>query len=193
MSKNIRIPAEAVAFCLKIEAATASLSRANLSGVIGAHTRTNLERSLENYRENLGAVWHQTPAHKAVADKFDEINGRADSFTLPARDALETAAWAEARLEALGVPKSARAGVEVVRSSAGPSANAYRHGAIGTCYTLRRTGAGHYDLVAIDRTTVYPKARGLQALRVSETARDAIHNKAMEGISLLPNEQESKK
>jgi len=88
----------------------------------------------------------------------------------------------------LGVPKSARAGAEVVRASEGPSANGYKYGAIGTTYTLRRTSAGHYDLVTIDRTTVYPKDKGLQALRVSEAARDAIHKKAMEGITLLTHE-----
>jgi hypothetical protein len=182
-----RIPADAVAFYLKIDAAASSLSRANLSGVIGKETRTSLERSLEKYRENLGAAWYRTPQHQAMVDAFDEINGKADSFTLRASDALESAAWAEARLEALGVPKSARAGVEVARSSDGPSANAYKHGATGTAYTLRRTGAGHYDLVYIGRVTVYPRQKAVQALRVGEAARDAIHQKAMKGISLLPN------
>ena len=180
-----RIPANAVAFCLKIEAAASSLSRANLSGVIGKETRSSLERSLENYRQNLGTSWYQTPNYQAIGDKFDGINGKADSFTLRARDALESAAWAEDRLEALGVPKSARAGVEVVRSSAGPTANAYKHGAIGTAYTLRRTSAGHYDLVSIRRVTVYPRQKGIKTLRVSEAARDAIYKKSMEGISLL--------
>jgi hypothetical protein len=182
-----RIPANAVAFYLKIEAASSSLSRANLSGVVGKETRTSLERSLENYRQNLAAAWYQTPNHKAVVDRFEEINGKADSFTLRARDALESAAWAEERLEALGVPKSARAGVELVRSSGGPSANAYKHGAIGTAYTLRRTSAGHYDLVSINRVTIHPRQKEIKALRVSEAARDAIHQKAMDGISLLPN------
>lgn len=188
MKKNPRIPAEAVAFYLKIEAATALLNRSNLSGVIGGETRSSLHRSLENYRQSLCTVWYQTTNRKAMTDRFDEINGKADSFTLPASDALEAAAWAEARLDALGVPKSARAGVEVVRASDGPSANAYKYGAIGTTYTLRRTSAGHYDLVAIDRTTVYPRDKGLQALRVSEAARDAIHKKAMAGITLLNQE-----
>lgn len=182
-----RIPADAVAFYLKIEAAASSLSRANLSGVIGTETRASLERSLENYKKNLGAAWYQAPNYKAVSDRFDEINGKADSFTLRARDALESAAWAEERLEALGVPKSARAGVEVVRSSEGPSANAYKHGAIGTAYTLRRTSAGHYDLVAINRITVSPRQKGIKALRVSEAAEDAIYKKAMEGITILSN------
>ena len=177
-----------MAFYLKIEAATALLNRSNLSGVIGGETHASLYRSLENYRQSLRTVWYQTTNHKALNDRFDEINGKADSFTLPPCDALEAAAWAEARLDALGVPKSARAGVEVVRASAGPSANAYKYGAIGTTYTLRRTSAGHYDLVAIDRTTVYPRDKGLQALRVSEAARDAIHKKAMEGITLLNQE-----
>ena len=190
MKKNLRIPAEAVAFCLKIKAKTALLNRLNLSGVIGGETRSSLYRSVENFRQSLSTVWHQTANHKALTDRFAEINGKADSFTLPASDALETAAWAEARLDALGVPKSAKAGVEVVRASAGPSANAYKYGAIGTTYTLRRTGAGHYDLVTIDRTTVYPRDKVLQALRVSEAARDAIHKKAMEGITLL-NQKES--
>jgi hypothetical protein len=188
MKKNLRIPAEAVAFYLKIEAATALLNRSNLSGVIGGETRSSLYRSLENYRQSLRTVWYQTTAYKAINDRFDQINGKADSFTLPASDALEAAAWAEARLDALGVPKSARAGAEVVRASEGPSANGYKYGAIGTTYTLRRTSAGHYDLVTIDRTTVYPKDKGLQALRVSEAARDAIHKKAMEGITLLTHE-----
>ena len=190
MKKNLRIPAEAVAFYLKIEATTALLNRSNPSGIIGGETRSSLYRSVENYRQSLSTVWYQTTTHKALTDRFNEINGKADSFTLPASDALEAAAWAEARLDALGVPKSARAGVEVVRASEGPSANAYKYGAIGTTYTLRRTSAGHYDLVTIDRTTVYPKDKGLQALRVSEAARDAIHKKAMEGITLL-NKKES--
>lgn len=188
MKKNPRIPAEAVAFYLKIEAATALLNRSNPSGVIGGETRSSLERSLENYRKSLSTVWYQTANHKALTERFNQINGKADSFTLPASDALEAAAWAETRLDALGVPKSVRAGVEVVRASAGPSANAYKYGAIGTTYTLRRTSAGHYDLVTIDRTTVYPKDKDLQALRVSEAARDAIHKKAMEGITLLNQE-----
>ena len=188
---KIRIPAAAVAFSLKINDATASLSRANLSGVIGKETRTSLERSLENYRQNLRSAWYETPNAPALADKFAQTNGKAESFTLPASDALETAAWAEARLEALGVPKSARAGVEVVRLSEGPTANAYKHGAIGTAYTLRRTSAGHYDLVYIRRVTVYPRQKAVQALRVSEAARDAIYKKAMEGISLLPAKQET--
>jgi hypothetical protein len=188
MKKNLRMPAEAVAFYLKIEAATALLNRSNLSGVIGGETHASLYRSLENYQQSLCTVWYQTTAYKALNDRFDQINGKADSFTLPASDALESAAWAEARLDALRVPKSARAGVEVVRASEGPSANAYKYGAIGTTYTLRRTSAGHYDLVTIDRTTVYPRDKGLQALRVSEAARDAIHKKAMEGITLLTHE-----
>jgi hypothetical protein len=183
-----RIPADAVAFYLKIDAAHKSLNRSRYApGIIAAETRTSLERSLENYRENLGTGWHQTPNYQAMGDKFDEINGKADSFTLRASDALESAAWAEERLEALGVPKSARAGVEVVRSSEGPTANAYKHGAIGTAYTLRRTSAGHYDLVAINRITVYPRQKGIKALRVSEAAEDAIYKKAMEGITLLSN------
>lgn len=182
-----RIPAEAVALYLKIEAAAQSLSRANLSGVIGKETHTSLERSLENYRENLGTAWYQTPNYQTMVDKFDEINGKANSFTLKGYDALESAAWAEERLEALGVPKSARAGVEVVRSSEGPTANAYKHGAIGTAYTLRRTSAGHYDLVSINRITVYLRQKGIKALRVSEAAEDAIYKKAMEGITLLSN------
>jgi hypothetical protein len=182
-----RIPADAVAFYLKIEAAASSLSRANLSGVIGAETRTSLERSLENYRRNLGEALYRKMEFDALERRFAETNGNADSFTLRARDALESAAWAEARLETLGVPKSARAGVVVVRSSEGPAANAYKHSAIGTAYTLRRTSAGHYDLVAINRITVYPREKGIKALRVSEAAEDAIYRKAMEGITLLSN------
>ena len=188
---KIRIPAAAVAFSLNVNDATASLSRANLSGVIGKETRASLERSLENYRENLRSAWNETPQHQAMVDAFDEINGNAESFTLPASDALETAVWAEKRLEALGVPKSARAVVEVVRASGGPAATAYKHGAIGTAYTLRRTSAGHYDLVSISRTTVYPRQKAVQALRVSAAARDAIHQKAMAGICLLPAKQET--
>ena len=187
---KIRIPATAVAFSLKIDAATVMLNRAILSGVIGKETRTSLERSLENYRQNLRSAWYETPNAPALADKFAQVNGKAESFTLQPSDALETASWAEARLEALGVPKSARAGVEVVRSSAGPTASAYKHGAIGTVYTLRRTSAGHYDLVSINRITVYPRQKGIKALRVSEAARDAICKKAMEGISLLQAKQE---
>ncbi len=188
---KIRIPAAAVVFSLKIDDASSSLSRANLSGVIGAETRTSLERSLENYRQNLRSAWYETLNAPALADKFSQVNGKAKSFTLPASDALEAAAWAEQRLEALGVPKSARAGVEVVRESGGPTANAYKHGAIGTAYTLRRTSAGHYDLISISRTTVWPRQKAVQALRVSEAARDAIHQKAMEGISLLPVKQQT--
>jgi hypothetical protein len=188
---KIRIPADAVALSIKIDAATAMLNRANLSGVIGKETRASLERSLENYRQNLRSAWYETPNARALADKFIQVNGKAESFTLQASDALETAAWAEARLEALGVPKSARAGVEVVRESGGPTANAYKHGAIGTAYTLRRTSVGHYDLISISRTTVWPRQKAVQALRVSAAARDAIHQKAMQGISLLPIKQEA--
>lgn len=188
---KIRIPAAAVAFLLKIDNATAALNRANLSGIRGNEYRTSLERSLENYRQNLRSAWYETPNAPALADKFAQVNGKAESFTLPASDALEAAAWAEQRLEALGVPKSARAGVEVVRESGGPTANAYKHGAIGTAYTLRRTSAGHYDLISISRTTVWPRQKAVQALRVSEIARDAIHQKAMDGISLLAAKQET--
>jgi hypothetical protein len=183
---KIRIPAVAVAFSVKIEGATVALNRANLSGVIGKETRTSLERSLENYRQNLRSAWHDTPNAPALADKFAQVNGKAESFTLPASDALDTAAWAEARLEALGVPKPARAGVEVMRASGGPAAAAYKHSAIGTAYTLRRTSAGHYDLISIRRTAVHPRQQERKVLSVSAVARDAIHQKAMAGICLLP-------
>jgi hypothetical protein len=168
---KIRIPATAVALSIKIDDATAMLKRANLSGIRGNEFFVSVQRSLANYRQNLRSAWYETPNAPALADKFAQVNGKAESFTLQPSDALDTASWAEARLEALGVPKSARAGAEVVRESPGPVANAYKHGAIGTAYTLRRTSAGHYDLISISRVTVYPRQKAVRALRVSAAAR----------------------
>jgi hypothetical protein len=120
----------------------------------------------------------------AMADAFAAVNGKADSFTLSATDAINAAVDAEKMLADKGVPKASRGGTCYTVSSAGPSANAYRHAAIGTRYTLRRNTKGHWLLDSVDRISVYPKQTRRETLTVTPAARDAIVRHALAGIEI---------
>lgn len=121
-----------------------------------------------------------------VKEAFAEVNGKASSFTLGSTDAIELAVATERRLAEMGVPKAARAGVIVTQPSAGPTANAYKYDAVGTRFVLRRNSKGDYILQGVERITVWPREAGGINLVVSPAARDAIVNKALEGIETLP-------
>lgn len=124
----------------------------------------------------------------ALAAAFDAVNGRASSFTLGAADAVTLAIETESRLESLGVPKASRTGATVTCTSGGPSAKAYKYRAIGTRFTLRRSGKGDWTLTSVERVELHAKQSGRLALRVSSSARDAILRRAMDGITLLEGE-----
>jgi hypothetical protein len=138
------------------------------------------KESLANYRAKIAALWAEfTPAIGAI---FDAVNGKADSFTLRLTAALELAIDTERRLDAMGVPKAFRSGVEVYLSSAGPSASSYKYRAAGTEITLRRNSKGDYDLIKANRIEVSPKQASRSHITVSPAARDAIIRNALGGI-----------
>jgi hypothetical protein len=122
----------------------------------------------------------------AIEARLAEVNGRATSHTLGARDVVAAARETEARLEKLGVPKKARGGAELVLASRAPTASSYKYRAIGTFVTLRRDTEGNWMLVEARRLEMHPKQSSASTLRVSAEARDAIVRRAMAGIVVLP-------
>ena len=134
----------------------------------------------DSQREKIKALWIEcTPA---IGAALESVNGTAKSFTLGINDVLALAIKTERRLDAMGVPKAARSGVEVYLSSAGPSASSYKYRAAGTEITLRRNRKGDYDLIKVNRIEVSPKQASRSHIAVSLVARDAIIRKALEGI-----------
>lgn len=120
----------------------------------------------------------------ALIDAFAAVNGKADSFTLNSSDAITASIDAEKALASKGVPKALRAGTHYTVSSAGPAANAYKYGAIGTRFTLRRNTKGDWSLVSVERITVHPKQSGREYLTVTLAARDAIIRQALDGVAI---------
>ena len=125
----------------------------------------------------------------ALRAAFTAVNGKADSFTLSSLDAMSAAIDAEKALATKGVPKALRAGTHYTVSSAGPGANAYKHGAIGTRFTLRRNSRGDWSLANVARIIVHPKHPGREYLTVTPAARDAIVRKALDGLAVHAEQQ----
>jgi len=95
------------------------------------------------------------------------VNGRATAHTyITAAHMVECATHAEARLEALGIPKALRAGAESIQQSGDKLPNAYKYCATTTVVTLRRHSAGWY-LVAAVRSDLWPRHRPMSVLRLT--------------------------
>jgi hypothetical protein len=118
-------------------------------------------------------------------EAFAGANGKARSFTLSARDAWHRVREAERDLEKRGVPQKDRAGCEVWEASAGPSANAYKHCALGTRFGFRRDSSGGWELIRVERIYVAPTQKDRVWLRLTVAARDAMIRRALEGTETI--------
>lgn len=99
----------------------------------------------------------ENPNLDDIRAALDAVNGKASSFTVSiATSVVEIAKAAEAYLADHKVVVSERPGAAVLYRPAGPTANAYRYGAISTSVRLIRTSSGWY-LAGVERCKVYPR------------------------------------
>ena len=113
----------------------------------------------------------------AVAAALQAVNGKANSFTIRHLfDIAEIAKRAEATLDAL--PRSQRPGVTLTYTPAGPTAAAYKYGAVSTELKLARTVGGWY-LTGVERTTVYPREKERLDIHITGEQADIVTAKAL--------------
>jgi hypothetical protein len=116
-----------------------------------------------------------------ITAELDAVNGKAVQFTVRFWTAVaEYATAAEKRLERSQLPKAERKGVRVTVTPAGPAAKAYKYAAKSTSLTIERGSSGWF-LVGIASTEVYPGQSERMQVTISETQRDRIAAKAVEG------------
>lgn len=142
--------------------------------------------STDVYRNQIRAELE--PLRAAIAEPIEAalvaVNGTATAHTLTTwRDVDDVTDRAERRLDRSDVPQSARVGVIVRYTPAGPAAKAYKYGAVATSIEAMRTASGWW-LTGVTRTTIRPRDPERFDIEVSPEARDAIIRHAMKGITV---------
>ena len=119
----------------------------------------------------------------AIEAELAKANGRASSHTVTSfAEVADEAYRAERKLEALGIPKSKRAGATFRVQSGGKVAKAYRRARRVTVLTMIRRASGWY-LGELYSTEVYPDESGYGRLKLTaeqDAAAVALVRKAYE-------------
>ena len=138
------------------------------------------------------AAWRRIDLHAQFSPRlreaFGAVNGRADSFTISATEAINRVVEAEKKMDEYDIPQIHRVGSELLMMSAGPSANAYKYVAIGTKAQFTRLRNGDWELTHVVRIDVHPKQRGVNDLYMTEAAHQKIAETAMKGFRLKMRE-----
>ena len=112
------------------------------------------------------------------------INGQAKAHTITTyAEVWAVADRAEVLLDSRGVSKKNRVGTTVAYDPSGPSAKAYKYGAISTTITLKRVADG-WRLVGVNRITAWPQSPETFNLTISPEAADNISRAAFDGITV---------
>jgi hypothetical protein len=96
---------------------------------------------------------------RELSDSLDKINGNAKSSTASAMDILNATEVAEKQLAAFGIAKSSRIGAEMVYTSGGSVARAYKYTRIANRITAVRGGSFWY-VTSIERVELFPNQSG---------------------------------
>ena len=103
----------------------------------------------------------------AIVAALKAANGKATAHTYTrAVDIAALARTAEAKLEALGIPKAMRAGAAMMATSGSKLPNAYKYAAQATIVRLIRKGAGWY-LESAGATDLHPGSTPAERLRLT--------------------------
>ena len=106
--------------------------------------------------QSIKIISDDSVSHAAIEAALKTANGRATAHTYTrAADITYLARAAEAKLEALGVPKAMRAGAAMTATSGSKLPNAYKYTAQATVVRLIRKGAGWY-LESAAATDLHP-------------------------------------
>ncbi|WP_194727299.1 hypothetical protein [Noviherbaspirillum malthae] len=96
---------------------------------------------------------------------------RARVNLVDAQDVLSAMRRAEAKLDALGIPKRERSGASFYQVPAGPSANSYSYAQGATAFRIARATTDWY-LIDVQRIEVYPKQREREDLTLTPEQDD---------------------
>ena len=106
-------------------------------------------------------------SHAAIEAALKAANGTATAHTYTrAADIAALARTAEAKLEALGIPKAMRAGAAMVAVSGSKLPNCYKYTAKATIVRLIRRGAGWY-LESAGTTDLHPGSTPAERLHLT--------------------------
>jgi hypothetical protein len=94
-----------------------------------------------------------------LSDSLNKINGNAKSSTASAMEILNATEVAENQLAAFGIAKSSRIGAEMVFTSGGSVARAYKYKRIANRITAVRGGSFWY-VTGIERVELFPNQDG---------------------------------
>ena len=96
---------------------------------------------------------------RELSDSLDKINGNAKSSTASAMDILNATEVAEKQLAAFNIAKSSRIGAEMVYTSGGSVARAYKYTRIANRITAVR-GGSYWYVTNIERIELFPTQDG---------------------------------
>lgn len=96
---------------------------------------------------------------RELSDSLDKVNGKAKSATASAMDVLNATEVAEKQLAAFGIAKSSRIGAQMVYTSGGSVARAYKYTRIANRITAVRGGSFWY-VTSIERVELFPNQDG---------------------------------
>jgi hypothetical protein len=127
--------------------------------------------------------WMTASAAAAIQSALDEVNGKAEAFTVHyASDVYHLALRAERHLKDHAVPESDRAGATVTYRPAGPYANAYKSSPISTMVTLTRASGGFWYLTDVKRTQVYPRNAERFLVTITNRAAEALMRRTLKAF-----------
>ena len=120
----------------------------------------------------------------AIVAALSSVNGRAEAHTISTyAEVWAVADRTEVLLDKRGVSKKNRVGTTVAYDPSGPSAKAYKYGAISTTITLKRVADG-WRLVGVNRITAWPQSPETFNLTISPEAADNISRAAFDCITV---------
>ena len=96
---------------------------------------------------------------RELSDSLDKVNGKARSATASTMDILNATEITEKQLAAFGIAKSSRIGAEMVYTSGGSVARAYKYTRIANRITAIRGGSFWY-VTSIERVELFPNQDG---------------------------------
>ena len=160
---------------------------------IGAHkhlvdTPFNTQELVSKQAKRLTVISTLSEMIHAKAEGIEaalsSVNGQAKAHTISTYAEVWTVAdRAEALLDTRGVSKKNRVGTTVVYNTSGPSAKAYKYGAISTTIHLKRVADG-WRLVGVNRYTAWPQSPETFNLTISPEAADNISRAAFDCITV---------
>ena len=118
-----------------------------------------------------------------VARKLCEVNGKATTHTVDISGLVNLAREVEQRLAVAGIPKSARAGVLVVFTPAGPSAGAHKWQSVTTTVQIQR-GASGWRFVGAERDILRPRSPERMSIFLTPSQADCVRAASMAGFEV---------